>query len=165
MEKIPSIWAGTEHLGYNCFGCAPHNPFGLHMEFYADGEELVCFWEPQPNFQSWVDVLHGGIQCTMLDEVGGWTVSHVLDTCGVTTKMETKYLKPLLFSDGIIQIRGKFVRMEKNIAIMEAQILNGKGILCTQAQICYYTYSQEVAMEKFHYIPKHSRCNLTIHAD
>ena len=36
MKKIINPWEGLD--GYMCFGCAPSNPMGLHMEFYEDGE-------------------------------------------------------------------------------------------------------------------------------
>lgn len=31
MKKIINPWKGLD--GYMCFGCAPENPQGLHMEF------------------------------------------------------------------------------------------------------------------------------------
>ena len=31
MKKIINPWEGLD--GYMCFGCAPNNPLGLHMEF------------------------------------------------------------------------------------------------------------------------------------
>ena len=39
MKKIINPWSGNPK--YNCFGCSPNNPFGLHMEFYEDGDYLV----------------------------------------------------------------------------------------------------------------------------
>lgn len=35
MKKIINPWEGLD--GYMCFGCAPNNPLGLHMEFFEDG--------------------------------------------------------------------------------------------------------------------------------
>ena len=35
MKKIINPW--RNHEGYNCFGCSPDNPIGLHLEFYEDG--------------------------------------------------------------------------------------------------------------------------------
>ena len=32
MKKIINPWEGLD--GYMCFGCAPNNPLGLHMEFF-----------------------------------------------------------------------------------------------------------------------------------
>ena len=39
MKKIINPWRNQE--GYNCFGCSPVNPIGLHMEFYEDGDNIV----------------------------------------------------------------------------------------------------------------------------
>ena len=36
MKKIINPWEGLD--GYMCFGCAPNNPLGLHMEFFEDGD-------------------------------------------------------------------------------------------------------------------------------
>ena len=37
MKKIINPW--RNHPEYNCFGCCPDNPIGLHLEFYEDGDE------------------------------------------------------------------------------------------------------------------------------
>ena len=87
MKKIKNPFVGLEEKGYNCFACCPSNPFGLKMEFYEDGDDIVCIWEPHENYQSWVGTLHGGIQATLLDEVGGWVISRKLQTTGVTTHL------------------------------------------------------------------------------
>ena len=39
MKKIINPWEGLD--GYMCFGCAPSNPMGLHMEFY---EMVMILW-------------------------------------------------------------------------------------------------------------------------
>ena len=72
MKKIQNPWLHKE--GYNCFGCAPGNEAGLKMEFYEDGDEVVSIWHPGPQYQGWIDTLHGGIQSVLLDEICGWAV-------------------------------------------------------------------------------------------
>jgi len=156
MEKIQNIWLDKKDEGYNCFACAPHNPIGLHLEFFRDGDETVCFWNPSENLSSWLDVVHGGVQCVVLDEISGWTINYDLDTCGVTAKMETKWLKPLLFSDGKIEVRAKLISSGR-IAVIKAWILNGKGEICTEADVHFYVYPQKIAVEKFYYTPKAHR--------
>ena len=37
--------------GYNCIGCSPDNPFGLHLCFYEDGDDIVTTWKPSPLYQ------------------------------------------------------------------------------------------------------------------
>ena len=49
MKKIINPW--RNHEGYNCFGCSPDNPIGLHMEFYEDGDYIVSTWHPEHNYQ------------------------------------------------------------------------------------------------------------------
>lgn len=60
------------------------------MEFYEDGDEIVSYWKPGPEYQGWLNTLHGGIQAVLLDEICGWTIFRKLQTTGVTSKMETK---------------------------------------------------------------------------
>ena len=67
MKKIINPWKGLE--GYNCFGCAPNNEAGVKMEFYEDGDEVVSIWKPRPEYQGWIDTLHGGIQAVLMDEI------------------------------------------------------------------------------------------------
>ena len=49
MKKIINPWEGLD--GYMCFGCAPSNPMGLHMEFYEDGDDIVAYWEPWRKYE------------------------------------------------------------------------------------------------------------------
>ena len=58
MKKIINPWKGME--GYNCFGCAPNNEAGVKMEFYEDNDEVISIWRPRPEYQGWIDTLHGG---------------------------------------------------------------------------------------------------------
>ncbi len=73
MKKIINPW--RNHPEYNCFGCCPDNPIGLHLEFYEDGDYIVSKWNPQHNYQGWVNTMHGGILSTLIDEVCGWVVT------------------------------------------------------------------------------------------
>ena len=51
MKKIINPW--QNHAEYNCFGCCPDNPIGLHMEFYDDGDNslvhdaMLCLFQFQ----------------------------------------------------------------------------------------------------------------------
>lgn len=94
MKKIINPWKDVE--GYNCFGCAPHNEAGVKMEFFEDGGEIVSIWQPRPEYQGWLNTLHGGIQAVLLDEICAWVILRKLQTTGVTSKMETRYRNPFL---------------------------------------------------------------------
>ncbi|MBQ1969876.1 MAG: PaaI family thioesterase [Paludibacteraceae bacterium] len=150
MRKLKNPWIDIE--GFQCFACAGHNPHGLQMEFYEDGEDIVCFWEPKLHFQSWVGTLHGGIQSTLMDEIGGWVVHHSLKTSAVTSRMDTRFQKNIDLVEGQkLTIRGRLNRMMRNIAVIDVTITNKDGELCSKAEIFYFTFPQSVAIEKFHY--------------
>lgn len=128
MKKIINPWKGLE--GYNCFGCASNNEAGLKMEFYEDGDEVVSIWKPRPEYQGWIDTLHGGIQAVLMDEICAWVILRKLQTTGVTSKMETRYRKSIDTKDSHIVLRASIkevsgtslllkqsyiIRMEKSV--------------------------------------------------
>ena len=67
MRKITNPFAGME--GFHCFGCCKDNDHGVHMDFYEDGDDVVCFWKPDGEYQGWRNTLHGGIQATLLGHI------------------------------------------------------------------------------------------------
>lgn len=106
--------------GYNCIGCSPDNPFGLHLCFYEDGDDIVTTWKPSPLYQGWLNTLHGGIQALLLDEVCGWVVTRKLQTAGVTSKMETRYKRPVSTNDTELTVRAHIREQRRNIVIIDA---------------------------------------------
>ena len=148
-EKISNPFRHYE--GYNCFGCSPNNPIGLHMEFMEEGDELISTWDPAPNFQGWYNVLHGGIQSTLMDEIASWVVFVKLKTSGVTSQIEIKYKKAVPSNKGPITLRARLIEMKRNIAIVDVKLFGPDHELCTVATIKYFTFPQEVAREKLWY--------------
>ena len=151
MKKIINPYIGDENLGYNCFACAPNNPCGLKMEFYEDGDEVVSFWQPDGNFQSWIDTLHGGIQATLLDEVGGWFVFRKYQTSAMTTNLNIKYKAPVLISSKL-EIRARKKEQKRAFVILEIT-LKADGKLCSVAEATYFTFPREMAEKEFLFKP------------
>ena len=125
MKKIINPWKDME--GYNCFGCSPDNEAGVRMEFYEDGDEVVSIWKPRPEYQGWLNTLHGGIQSVLLDEICGWVVFRKLQTGGVTSKMETRFRKSISTNDAHVVLRASLREQKRNIAIIEAHLYNSMG--------------------------------------
>ena len=150
MQKIKNPWLHKE--GYQCFGCCPTNQSGLQLEFYEDGDDIVTFWTPEARFQGWIDTLHGGIQALLLDEICGWVVTRKLQTTGVTSKMETQYLKPVFTTDSQLTLRARISKQMRNIAFIEAELFDSQGTLCTKATCTYFCASKEKAAEEIGFI-------------
>ncbi len=115
------------------------------MEFFEDGDEIVSTWHPESRFESWSNTLHGGIQALLLDEICGWTIMRKLQTAGVTSRMTTKYRKPVSTSNDRLTLRSSIVERCRNVVTVEARIYNEAGELCTEAEAVYFCMSREKA--------------------
>ena len=54
--------------GY-CFVCGQNNPIGLKLEFSLDGEVMSTEFLPKKEHQGYMNIVHGGIISTLLDEI------------------------------------------------------------------------------------------------
>lgn len=149
MRKLINPYAKLE--GFNCFGCAADNQHGLQMEFYEDGEEIISFIEPKKFQQGYFNVLHGGLQATILDEIASYIVYMKVKTGGVTSKLEIKYKKPVFVNQGKIKATARLLEVTKRLATIKAELYNHDGELGAEAIVQYFIYPLETAKEKLFY--------------
>ena len=159
MKEIKNPWIGQE--GYNCFGCCPNNPYGVKMQFYEDGEDIVCFWKPQDNYQSWINTLHGGVQSVLLDEICGWVVSHHLRASGVTAKMETRFRKPVAINQAFVELRARLRETKRNIAVIDGEIRSATGEILVECTCTYFTFDPTKAPHEVPYSPTEVGAEIT----
>jgi uncharacterized protein (TIGR00369 family) len=148
--KNPFTAMGARH-DYNCFGCSPFNEIGLQLEFWENGDELLATWQPRKSLEGWGNVIHGGIQAALLDELAGWIVLIKMKTSGVTSALNVKYLKPVLISKGEVTVKGKLVSTDKKLATITASLFDGDGIECATAEIISFCLPENIAKAKYHY--------------
>ena len=150
MVKIKNPY--NDLPGYNCFGCSSKNPIGLHLEFELVDNAVVTHWLPTNDYQGWDNVLHGGIIATLLDEAASWAVQAFLDTCGVTSQLNVTYLKPALIDKGAVRVEARLKSCpDKQHAVIAARLYDSESILCAMAEVTYYLYPKQKAVEKFNY--------------
>ena len=145
MREIINPWLHMKE--YNCFGCCPDNPTGVHMRFYREGDEIISPWKPNYNHQSWINTVHGGIQATLLDEVCGWVVFAVLHTSGYTAKMNLRYRKVVEIGQPYLLLKARLKSLSHHIAVIEGGLWNSKGELCASCECTYMTYDSDKAKE------------------
>jgi len=132
-KEIPSPYADQR-----CFFCGEHNDAGLHLRFYLDEDAQVISTEytAPAAFRGQGDILHGGFQCGLLDEVMGWTSRVLIGQAGVTSNLTVRFLKPvhvgvrLSVSCRITGRHGAEVRLE-------ARIEAPRGTICAEASGTY----------------------------
>lgn len=126
-----------------CFGCGPNNERGMRLRFRREGDEVVTEltapegWEGPPN------VVHGGLQATVADEVAGWTLVGLLGRMGFTTSMRVRYVRALQIG-APITARGRLASRKGPIATVHVRLEQGGKLGC-YATVSYMLPDEEKA--------------------
>jgi len=149
MRKIKNPYTSTD--GYNCFACSPNNDNGLKMEFLEDGEYLVCEWQPRGFLQGYNNILHGGIQATLMDEIASWFVQVKLKTAGVTSNMNLRLKKTVPSNQGKLILRAWLKETRRNLVDVNVELINPDGKIGADGVVTYFTFAPEIAREKLRF--------------
>lgn len=119
----------------NCFFCGKNNWQGLKLDFYWNDELKEAFTEylPERRFIGLGDILHGGIQMGLLDELMGWTSFAVSGQMAVTADFTVKFLSPVYIQEKNIRLTCRVVSQEGFRMAMEATLTNFQNCVCTTA--------------------------------
>lgn len=121
------------------------------MEFYEDGEYIVSSWKPKEHLAGYGNILHGGIQSTLLDEIASWVVYVKVKTAGVTATLNVKYKSTVFTDKGNITIRAALKDQNKRFATIQAEILDVDQKVCAEAEVKYFLFPEEIAKRKYNY--------------
>ena len=79
---------------HNCFACGSLNEHGLQLDLHVDGDRCWTELTLVDRFQGWDGIAHGGIVCTILDEVMAWSLAST-DNWGLTARLGVTFRKPV----------------------------------------------------------------------
>ena len=121
-----------------CFGCGPVNEQGLRIKSYADGDALVCDWQPQPQHVAFDGILNGGICGALLDCHSNWAAAmHLMkqggaDTppCTVTADFHVTLKRPTPL-DRPVHLTARVVESKEDRAVVEATLESGGKVTAT----------------------------------
>jgi len=118
-----------------CFVCGLENPIGLRLLFDEDEERVWAEFIPRQEHQGWPGVLHGGLVCTLLDEVMARAFFFQEERWMVTAKMEVRYFKPvpleqpLTLMGGITKMRSRMIEAWGEIRLSDGSLAaKSKGV-------------------------------------
>lgn len=151
MKKIINPFVHSEKHNHKCFGCSPINDTGLKLEFWDAGDQIICKWIPQKRLEGYSNILHGGIQALILDEIASWTVYTKCETAEVTSNIDIRYRNPLEITNNEIIVKAHIENVNKRLAYIHASIENHMGKICSEGTITYFIFPQQIAKEKYHY--------------
>lgn len=107
---------------HHCFACGELNQGGLHLEIHTDPGGSWIETTLAPAFQGWDSVAHGGIVCTILDEVMAWSVIG-RGTWGVTARLNVAFRKPIPIGRAI-RAEGRVLEMHRRASRTEGVVLD-----------------------------------------
>lgn len=107
---------------HHCFGCGRLNLHGLQLTFYENGggNGVWAPFTPSEAFDGYGGIVHGGIVCTILDEVMAWSLYRER-TWAVTGQLSTRFRKPLLVGEPVRAI-GRIVKDRGRVIDMHGEI-------------------------------------------
>lgn len=80
---------------HHCFACGELNENGLQLVLHTSPDGAWTETTLASTFQGWDAVAHGGIVCTLLDEVMAWSVIGQ-GTWGVTARLNVAFRRPMM---------------------------------------------------------------------
>ena len=108
---------------HHCFACGELNTHGLHLAIHTDPEGSWLETTLDRSFQGWEDVAHGGIVCTILDEVMAWAVIG-RGTWGVTARLNVAFRRPVR-TGRPIRAEGWVVQQDPRAVRAEGRVVEG----------------------------------------
>ncbi len=151
MRDIVNPFIDAKAEDYHCFGCSPNNLHGLNLRFKEEDEVLYCDLTPNHFLEGYKDVMHGGIQATVHDEIAAWFVYAVCGTSGVTASIHITYRKPALMNQGLLKLKCSLKEQNRRFAILHTELTSTDGTLLSEAEVKYFIFPPEMAKTKYHY--------------
>jgi acyl-coenzyme A thioesterase PaaI-like protein len=107
---------------HHCFACGTLNTSGmgllLHVEPGRSWVELTL----EHRFQGWEGIAHGGIVCTILDEVMAWALVGE-DDWGLTARLRVDFKRPVLVGQALLA-EGSITRARRRVVDTEARLVD-----------------------------------------
>jgi acyl-coenzyme A thioesterase PaaI-like protein len=114
----------------------------LQLDLHVDGDRCWTELELADRFQGWDGIAHGGIVCTILDEVMAWSLA-TTDNWGLTARMTVDFKRPVQL--GVpIRAEGWMTRQRRRLVETAARLVDARsGELLATAEAVYVAADAE----------------------
>lgn len=138
---------------YRCFGCSPHNPYGLALRFTEHPDGIVTLFTLGRAHESYPGVVHGGLLGVVCDETMGNLIVLRTGLVAFTVGMRMRYLEPVAVGRAYtcVAALGETAAASNTIAA-RAEILDDAGALvaastATYRRVPFFTARDRIALD------------------
>jgi acyl-coenzyme A thioesterase PaaI-like protein len=143
-DLLPTSTASVapfEFAPHNCFACGTLNTSGLGLTMHVEPGRSWIETTLDRRFEGWEGMAHGGILCTILDEVMAWALVGT-DNWGVTARMSVDFRKPVPIGRPI-RAEGWITEARRRVIDTEGRIVDGaSGLLLAESTGRYVAASE-----------------------
>jgi acyl-coenzyme A thioesterase PaaI-like protein len=127
---------------HHCFACGSLSEHGMQLELHVTGDRCWTELELADRFQGWDGIAHGGIVCTILDEVMAWSLA-ATDNWGLTARIVVDFKRPVRLRVPI-RAEGWIVRRRRRLMDTAARLVDARsGELLATAEAIYVAAGEE----------------------
>ena len=109
-----------------CFVCGQDNPHGLRIRFQRqDSGEMTATWTPNPAWEGFRGIVHGGVVSTVLDEAMSKAVA-ATGSEALTAELRVRFRRHVTSGD-VFLIRGWIVKRNRRLIGTEATLTAPDG--------------------------------------
>lgn len=124
---------GPDARSNRCFACGPANPHGLHLQIrQSDDGWWQARFVPQEYHCGWPGVMHGGLICTLLDEIVNYTTGGT-GLVTATARLSVDFHRPVPIGQEIL-VRGRAVRRTRQLVDAEGELLLPDGTVAARGK-------------------------------
>ena len=136
LQPVALSYSDFRLRPHHCFACGELSEIGLHLQLDLQPGRCSTALVIPRQFEGWEGIVHGGILCTILDEVMAWSlVSN--DNWGVTARMSVDFRKPVTVGQGV-RAEGWITEDRRRIQLTAGRIVDAEtGVELATAQATY----------------------------
>jgi acyl-coenzyme A thioesterase PaaI-like protein len=111
-----------------CFACGPNHPHGLRLKLQKGEDHIFARFTARKEFAGFANILHGGIQATLLDEVMWRAAFDSRDRFCVTQTMEMEFKFPVPVGAELVAM-ARVINESDNAADVVGELRIGERIV------------------------------------
>jgi acyl-coenzyme A thioesterase PaaI-like protein len=140
---------------HHCFACGSLNTNGMGLVLHVEPRRCWTELTLERRFEGWDGIAHGGILCTILDEVMAWSLVGE-DNWGLTARINVEFKKPVEIGQAI-RAEGWITDSRRRIVDTAAHIVDPRTDVVLATATGVYVAADEARKhelrQRYGYVP------------